>query len=321
MVVRGGEKEIRASGRNSWSYRGSGRRRRLIVIWKTNQYLISWRVIRFNFTASVPLLNISREKSSGGALFFPAGDFFFFFFCLLSGQQRDIWAGWLRFDVSLRRSVCLSVGRLLIVGDAAGDRFSAASLDFLSFLPHPLEYPSCGDDSGCDNKISPYDDASIQLRYLQNVYWFNELWTLGCAKKKKCHQRLLVIALCYLYCFLCRLFFSAGSQPPKSSQEQQQKKTTLHRLTFQFACWGLCDFIIFTNKENKDPFPESWLWDIFLKKTNISPFTFLLNLLSSSYIDSFPESNIKAEWSKDACPLTVEIESTFWACLILPFTR
>lgn len=39
---------------------GIGERRRFIVIWKTNQYLISWRVISFNFTAGV-LFNISVQ--------------------------------------------------------------------------------------------------------------------------------------------------------------------------------------------------------------------------------------------------------------------
>lgn len=58
-----------------------------MVIWKTNQYLISWRVIRFNFTASVPFLNISRERDdSGRPLFFPAGDTFFNFFFFPSFQ-------------------------------------------------------------------------------------------------------------------------------------------------------------------------------------------------------------------------------------------
>lgn len=39
---------------------GVGERRRFVVIWKTNQYLISWRVISFNFTARV-LFNISAQ--------------------------------------------------------------------------------------------------------------------------------------------------------------------------------------------------------------------------------------------------------------------
>lgn len=39
---------------------GVGERWRVAAIWKTNQYLISWRVISFNFTARV-LFNISAQ--------------------------------------------------------------------------------------------------------------------------------------------------------------------------------------------------------------------------------------------------------------------
>lgn len=59
FAARSGEKEARASARN-FIQGGVGERRRIAVIWKTNRYLISWRVISFNFTARV-LLNTSAQ--------------------------------------------------------------------------------------------------------------------------------------------------------------------------------------------------------------------------------------------------------------------